>query len=29
VRGVAGGVIANGERSLTGATALWLGDCRF
>jgi len=29
VRGVAGGVIANSERSLTGATALWLGDWRF
>ena len=29
VRGVAGGIIANSERSLTGATALWLGDWRF
>ncbi|MEI6699953.1 MAG: signal peptide peptidase SppA [Mycobacteriaceae bacterium] len=29
MRGVAGGVIANSERTLTGATALWLGDWRF
>jgi len=29
VRGVVGDVIGQGERNLTGATALWLGDWRF
>jgi len=28
-RGVAGSVIANSERNLSGATALWVGDWRF
>jgi hypothetical protein len=23
------GLVDRGDRSMTGATALWLGDCRF